>query len=100
MGFEPLPSAVQSRIHNVVVVHRCSKMPVKQPIRLYKASQMFAVVRVGWRQIGVSSEAHPIGKGKSLADRDELTIDLDESVIRQPKFIADSSLITMMATGM
>jgi hypothetical protein len=29
MGFEPTPSAVQSQIHNIVVVRRCSKTPAK-----------------------------------------------------------------------
>jgi hypothetical protein len=28
-GFEPLTSAVQSQIHDVVVVRRCSKKPAK-----------------------------------------------------------------------
>ena len=31
-GFEPLTSAVQSQIHNVVVVRRCSKMPANKHI--------------------------------------------------------------------
>jgi hypothetical protein len=46
-GFEPLTSAVQSQIHNVVVVRRCSEMPAKPLIYLWKHSWVFAVVRVG-----------------------------------------------------
>ena len=52
-GFEPLTSAVQSQIHTVVAVRYCSEIPAKQPIRLYDASQLFAVVPVGWCTTGV-----------------------------------------------
>jgi hypothetical protein len=34
-GFEPLTSAVQSQIHNAVVVRWCSEMPVKRQIPLW-----------------------------------------------------------------
>ena len=37
-GFEPLTSAVQSQIHNVVVVRRCSEIPAKSRIYLWKHS--------------------------------------------------------------
>ena len=37
-----------------MVVRRCSKIPAKQPIRLYGASRLFAVVRVGWCTTGVN----------------------------------------------
>jgi hypothetical protein len=46
-GFEPLTSAVQSQIHDVVVVRRCSKMPAKQPLPAGDVSWSFAIVRVG-----------------------------------------------------
>ena len=55
MGFEPTPSAVQSQIHIIVDVRRCSEMPAKRPIRLKYASLSFAIVRVGWCTTDVNS---------------------------------------------
>jgi hypothetical protein len=53
-GFKPLTSAVQSQIHIIVDVRRCSEMPAKRPIRLHNASRLFAIVRVGWCTTGVN----------------------------------------------
>src|SRR5918998_3286384 len=53
-GVEPLTSAVQSQIHNVVVVRRCSKTPANKHILTSALSCLFAVVRVGWCTTGVS----------------------------------------------
>src|SRR5918997_1722613 len=53
-GFEPLTSAVQRRIYNVVVVHCCSKTSANKHILLWVLSPVFAVVRPGWCQIGVN----------------------------------------------
>ncbi len=50
-GFEPLTSAVQSQIHNVVVVRGCSEIPA---LPWWHTSWVFAVVRVGWCTTGVS----------------------------------------------
>ena len=52
-GFEPLTSAVQSQIHNILVVRYCSEMPAKLSICLWKHSWLFVVVRVGWCTTGV-----------------------------------------------
>src|SRR5918998_2958422 len=57
-GFEPLTSAVQSQIHNVVVVCCCSEMPAKSGSCLRKRSCLFAVVRVGWCTTGVLAPPH------------------------------------------
>jgi hypothetical protein len=52
-GFEPLTSAVQSQIQNVVVVRRCSKTPANKHILSSRSSCLFADVRVGWCTTGV-----------------------------------------------
>jgi hypothetical protein len=51
---EPLTSAVQKRIHNVVVVRRCSKIAANKHILSYRLTWMFSVVRLGWCQFGVN----------------------------------------------
>ncbi len=53
-GVEPLTSAVQSQIQNVVVVRRCSKTPANKHIISSRLSCLFAVVRVGWCTTGVN----------------------------------------------
>jgi len=53
-GFEPLTSAVQSQIHNVVVVRCCLRMPAKSCIFLWEHPCSFAAVRVGWCTTGVN----------------------------------------------
>jgi hypothetical protein len=47
-GFEPLTSAVQSQVDNVVIVRHCSKTPAKWRFRIWRHSCLFAVVRVDW----------------------------------------------------
>jgi hypothetical protein len=53
-GFEPLTSAVQRRTLNVAVVRRCLEIPANKPIIPKLRPPMFAVVRLGWCQIGVN----------------------------------------------
>src|SRR5215212_8784244 len=52
-GFEPLTSAVQSQSTIIARVRGCSKIPANYPIRLFDASPLFAVVRMGWCTTGV-----------------------------------------------
>jgi hypothetical protein len=52
-GFEPLTSAVQSQIHNVVAVRWCSEIAAKWRILSDNVSCPFAVVRMGWCTTGV-----------------------------------------------
>jgi hypothetical protein len=47
-GFEPLTSAVQRQIYNVVVVRCRSEIPANASFLLFWYSRLFAVVRVGW----------------------------------------------------
>jgi hypothetical protein len=53
-GFESLTSAVQKRVLKVVVIHPCSKTPANKHIISSNTSRVFAVVRLGWCQIGVN----------------------------------------------
>ena len=53
-GFEPLISAVQSQIHNVVVVRLRSEIAAKWRILSENVSCSFAAVRVGWCTTGVN----------------------------------------------
>jgi hypothetical protein len=53
-GVEPLTSAVQSQIQNVVVVRRCSKTAANKHILSSRLSCLFVVVRVGWCTTGVN----------------------------------------------
>ena len=46
-GFEPLTSAVQKRIHTVVVVRCCSEIPANKHILSCGPLWMFVVVRLG-----------------------------------------------------
>ena len=57
-GFEPLTSAVQSQIQDVVAVRRCSKIPAKWCFCLWRRSWSFADVHVGWCTIGVDVNAN------------------------------------------
>jgi hypothetical protein len=52
-GVEPLTHAVQSQIHNVVIVRRCSKTLANKHILSSRSSCLFADVRVGWCTTGV-----------------------------------------------
>jgi hypothetical protein len=52
-GVEPLTSAVQSQIHNVVVVHHCPEIPGKLRFCFWEHSWVFAVVCMGWCTTGV-----------------------------------------------
>jgi hypothetical protein len=77
-GFEPLTSAVQKRIHTVVVVRCCSEIPANKPIISRRLSYVFAVVRLGCctvaahklafdrANIWVRFNAHPEGDGAKL----------------------------------
>src|SRR5215204_2785492 len=47
-GFEPPTSAVQSQIHNVVVVRYCSEILANWHIHPFALSSLFAVVCAGW----------------------------------------------------
>jgi hypothetical protein len=53
-GFEPLTSAVQSQIHNVVVVRWSSESAANKHILSCELSCLFAAVHVGWCTTGVN----------------------------------------------
>ena len=53
-GFEPLTSAVQSQIHDVAVVRRCSKIPANKHILSSRLSCVFVIIRMGWCTTGVN----------------------------------------------
>src|SRR5215204_1346643 len=53
-GFEPPTSAVQSQIHNVVVVRYCSEILANWHIHPFALSSLFAIVCAGWCTTGVN----------------------------------------------
>jgi hypothetical protein len=60
---------VQSQIHNVVVVRRCSKTPANWRIFSEYVSCLFAVVRVGWCTTGVNKSRRNTSAFAILCER-------------------------------